>query len=127
MALSASRQSAARGRTAAARWCLGLLLAALGAGAAHAVDYLERITTKASTIYVKNNRARVILTVFNGNTEMLDIEVACEFFAGDKRPAGRGHNTVSRLAPRRSDTVEVTDEMAVDVDSVRCAVTKAVK
>ena len=104
----------------------GLLCAALDIGAARA-DYIEHVTAKISQIYTKNNRARVVLNVFNGNNDVLDIEVTCNFFAGDKKPAGSGHNTVPRLAPRRGDTLEVTDEVAVDVGSASCSVTKAVK
>src|SRR5215469_7980138 len=112
------------GRVRVALVGVGLLCAAaLDIGAARA-DYIEHVTAKISQVYVKNNRARVVLNVFNGNNDVLDIEVTCNFFASDKKPAGSGHNTVPRLAPRRGDTLEVTDEMAalaVNIDSASCS------
>jgi hypothetical protein len=109
-------------------------LLALGVGAAASTgalaqsgNYINRITVKTAKVFMENNRARVVLNVFNGNSDVLDIEVTCDFFSADNKPAGSGHNTVSRLAPRRTDTVMVANEMAVDVDSATCAVSKAVK
>jgi hypothetical protein len=106
---------------------LGLVAGASVGALAQSPNYMGRISTKTAKVYMENNRARVVLTVFNGNSDVLDIEVTCNFFAADNKPAGTGHNTISRLAPRRTDTVMVTNEMAVDVDSASCAVSKAVK
>jgi hypothetical protein len=87
-------------------------------------DELDRIVLVPTSVYTRNNRGRVLIKVTNNNSEILDIEVTCQFLGADGKPAGVGHSTVPRLAPHRQDTVEVTDEIAYEIVSAQCAPTK---
>ena len=109
------------------------LLALLAVGlalcvvAAHAADYTSQVTVQPAHVYEKNGRARVVLAVYNHSAEVLDIVVGCDFLGPGDVKIGTGHGSVSRLPPRRSDTVEVADEIAQEADSARCNVIDAQK
>jgi hypothetical protein len=100
---------------------------ALGIVPACAADYTVQVTVKPAHLYEKNGRPRVVLAVNNNSGEVLDIEVACDFLNQGNAKIGSGHGSVSRLPPRRSDTVEVADEIAQNVDGARCYVVDAHK
>jgi hypothetical protein len=106
----------------------GIVLVLLAAApVARADDAIDHVIVKPTTVYMQNDRARVVLNVTNNNREVLDIEVTCRFFDSAHHPVGTGHNVVSRLPPRRQDTLEVADEIAHAVDGVECAATNVRK
>ena len=104
---------------------VGFTLAAVVS--AQAADYTDQIALKAAQIYEKNGRARIVLSVNNNSPDVLDITVGCDFLDGSSKKIGSGHGSVSRLPPRRSDTVEVVDEVAQRAESARCNVVNAQK
>ncbi len=94
---------------------------------ASAADYVQQVNIKPTQIYEKNGRPRIVLAVNNNSGEVLDIVIGCDFLdAGDSK-IGTGHGSISRLPPRRSDTVEVVDEIAQRAESARCHVLNAQK
>jgi hypothetical protein len=107
-----------------------LLLAAglaLAIVPARAADYVAQVAVKPAHLYEKNGRQRVVLAVINNSAEVLDIVVACDFLDHGNAKIGSGHGSVSRLPPRHSDTVEVTDEIAQNAENARCYVVDAHK
>jgi hypothetical protein len=94
---------------------------------ARAADYVAQVIIKAAQVYEKNGRPRVVLAVNNNSSEVLDIVIACDFLDEANAKIGSGHGSVSRLPPRRSDTVEVVDEIAQLAVAARCHVTDAKK
>ena len=94
---------------------------------ARAADYVAQVTVKPARLYEQNGRPRVVLAVNNNSAEILDIVVGCDFLDGADAKIGAGHGSVSRLPPRRSDTVEVADEIAQDAENARCYVVDAHK
>jgi hypothetical protein len=103
---------------------VGLTLCALPARAA---DYTSQVSAQPAQVYEKNGRPRVVLSVSNHSGEVLDIVVGCDFLGPGNVKIGSGHGSVSRLPPRRNDTVEVVDEIAQDAESARCNVIDAQK
>ncbi len=97
---------------------VGLPLAAEG--------YADRVTVVPVRLYLKNDRGRVVINVVNNSAEVLDIDVSCIFFVGETK-AGTGSGTVSRLPPRRSDTLDILDRQPQAPDAVRCEVARAEK
>jgi len=110
-----------RGSTLA--WALGLAL--FGTTAA-AEGYLDRVSVTPVRLYLKDDRGRAVVTVTNNSTEILDVDVTCTFFKGNAK-AGTGSGTVSRLPPRRSDTLDIPDRQPQPLDSVQCIVVHAEK
>jgi hypothetical protein len=119
-----------RRRAPRARPSVPILLAAamaLAGGPADAADYSGQVSIKPTQVYMKNDRGRVVLSVLNNSSEILDIDVSCIFYAADQKKIGSGRGQVARLRAHRSDTVEVVDEIAWAVDNVTCSVTDARK
>jgi hypothetical protein len=106
---------------------LGLGLPFLNVASAAAADYTQQIALKPAQVYEANGRPRVVLSVNNNSPEVLDIVVACDFLDAANAKIGTGHGSVSRLPPRRSDTVEIVDEIAQRAASASCNVIKAEK
>jgi hypothetical protein len=104
---------------------VGLTLAA--SVSAQAADYAQQIVLKPAQIYEKNGRPRIVLSVNNNSPDVLDITVGCDFLDAANTKIGTGHGSVSRLPPRRSDTVEVVDEVAQRAETARCNVINAQK
>lgn len=102
----------------------GLLLAALSAQAS---EYVRLISLRLAHVYEKNGRQRVVMDVVNHSSEILDIDILCEFLGKDNLKLGTGRGSVLRLPAHRSDTLEVVDEIAQEADSARCEVADARK
>jgi hypothetical protein len=92
-----------------------------------AADYVQQVNIKPAQLYEKNGRPRIVLAVNNNSGEVLDIVIGCDFLDAGNAKIGTGHGSVSRLPPRRSDTVEVVDEIAQHVEAARCNVLNAQK
>lgn len=110
------------------RGCAALFVLALcGLGrAAEAESYVDRVNVQTMRLYVKDERGHAVVNVTNNSSEILDIDVSCTFYMGEAK-VGTGSNTVARLPPRRSDTIEVTDRLTQRLDTVRCNVSNAQK
>lgn len=110
------------------RGCAALLALALCGFslAAAAESYVDRVGIQPIRLYVKDERGHVVVTITNNSAEVLDIDVSCTFYMGEAK-AGTGSNSVARLPPRRSDTIEVTDRLTQHLDTVRCSVSNAQK
>jgi len=104
-------------------WALGVVL--IGATAA-AEGYVDRVSVQPLRLYLKDSRGRAVVTVTNNSSEILDVDVNCIFFMGTAK-AGTGSGSVSRLPPRRSDTLDIADRQTQPLDSVSCTVVSAEK
>ena|SRR5439155_25663615 len=93
---------------------------------AEAESYVDRVNVETTRLYVKDERGRAVVTVTNNSSETLDIDVSCTFFMSEAK-VGMGSNSVARLPPRRSDTIEVMDRLTQRLDAVRCTVSNAQK
>jgi hypothetical protein len=102
------------------------LAAALVGGRAAAEDYADRVQVVALRLYLKDDRGRAVVSVTNNSSEVLDIEVNCTFFKGTAK-VGSGSGSVSRLPPRRSDTLDIADRQSQPLDAVHCDVGRAEK
>jgi hypothetical protein len=104
---------------------LALALCSLGRATA-AETYVDRVGVQPVRLYVKDERGHAVVTITNNSTEILDIDVSCTFYLGEAK-VGTGSNSVARLPPRRSETIEVTDRLTQRLDTVRCNVGNAQK
>ena len=110
-----------KGRTAL------FVLALCGFGqAAEAESYADRVNVEPIRLYVKDERGHAVVTITNNSSEILDVDVSCTFYMGEAKVA-MGSNSVARLPPRRSDTIEVTERLTQRLDTVRCTVSNAQK
>jgi hypothetical protein len=106
---------------------LSLAFAVCGLGfAAAAESYVARVDIQTNRLYLKDERGHAVATLTNNSTEILDIDVACTFYMGTAK-AGTGTNSLARLPPRRSETIDVTDRSTQRFDSARCDVVNAQK
>jgi hypothetical protein len=114
------------------RLFVGLAIAGVAGGVsllgptATAEGYADRVAVKPTRLYVKDERGRVVVSVTNNSGETLDVDVGCTFFMGTAK-VGSGTGSVSRLPPRRTDTVEIADRQTLPLDSVGCDVSRAEK
>jgi hypothetical protein len=102
-----------------------LVLCGLGR-TAQAESYADRVNVEPTRLYVKDERGHAVVTITNNSSEILDIDVSCTFYMGEAK-VGMGSNSVARLPPRRSDTIEVLDRLTQRLDAVRCTVSDARK
>jgi hypothetical protein len=110
------------------RACAALLvLAFCGVGlAAAAESYIDRVGIQTVRLYVKDERGHAVVNITNNSTELLDIDVSCTFYMGEAK-VGTGSNSLARLPPRRSETIDVTDRLTQRLDAVRCNIASAQK
>jgi hypothetical protein len=108
---------------------LGILALAIGLsliGAAAAEGYVDSVSVHPVRLYLKDERARAVVSVTNNSSETLDVDVSCIFYKGTAK-AGSGSGSVSRLPPHHTDTLDIADRQRQPLDSVRCDVAQAGK
>jgi hypothetical protein len=101
-------------------------LSLIGAAAAAAESYIDRVSADTQRVYVKDEKGRVVVLVTNKSNETLDIDVSCTFFMGTTK-AGTGTGTTSRLPPHRSDTLDIPDRQTLPFNTAHCDIARAEK
>jgi hypothetical protein len=102
-------------------FALGLSGAALAQSAPPPTEPVEGITLQTTRLRAENGRGRVFLNVISQRRDTVDVDIVCEFMKGGA-PVMRGSNTITRLAPRRSEPLVVESTREQVFDTARCRV-----
>jgi hypothetical protein len=82
---------------------------------------VEGIMLQTTRLYADQGRGRVLLNVISQRRDTVDVDVVCEFTKGGTTVM-QGHNSVARLAPRRSEPLVVESTRTQSFDGARCRV-----